>query len=271
MAGFLSKNKDAANILLKRFGLPVPDYILVSSMSEKAVDFLNKYKKVAVKPFDTNRSIGITLGIEKEEELEHAIRTASSYSEKVIIQKYIEGFDYRVLVIDGKVVGVLEHQPGFIVGDSYSTIEQLINKLNEDPFRRNNAGEFKPLKKISLDSNSLLFTLEKQSKTLQDIPVKGEQIQLSLSGNVLNGGISIDRTDDICTVNAVIAVEAAKALNIDVAGIDIRCKDISVPINNRYEGILEINVLPDMVDHVLPFRGKSRDVIGAYLQYLFKE
>ncbi|WP_017728882.1 ATP-grasp domain-containing protein [Halalkalibacterium ligniniphilum] len=271
IAGFLAKNKDASNLLLKRFGLPVPDQIVVSKMSEEAINFLNTYKLVAVKPIDTNCSVGITLGIESEDELENAIKTASSYSNKVIIQKYIEGYDYRVLVIDGKVEGVLEYQPAFIEGDGYSSIEQLIYKLNEDPLRRNNAGEFKPLKKISIKSKNLHFNLKKQGKTLQDILDKGERIQLLLSGNVLAGGISIDRTEDICSVNANIAIEAARAINVDVAGIDIRCKDIRVPINNTTEGILEVNGLPDMTDHVLPYQGTPRDVVKAYLQYLFKE
>ena len=97
-------------------------------MGEEAVRFLKTYELVTVKPLDLNRSIGVTLGIRNEEDLDQAIRTARLHSESVMIQRYVEGFDYRVLVIAGKAVGVLEYRPAFIEGDGRSTIKQLIHR-----------------------------------------------------------------------------------------------------------------------------------------------
>ncbi|XEC94536.1 ATP-grasp domain-containing protein [Paenibacillus tarimensis] len=275
IAGLLAKNKDASSHLLKRAGLPVPGYIVLSQMGDEAVRFMHMNKSVVVKPLDASCSAGVTLGIEKEYELENAIKAASSYSEKIIIQKYIDGYDYRVLVIDGRVVGVLEYQPAFIQGDGISTIKQLIDQLNEERLGRDTAGDFDSMKRISTGSNRLLFNLGNQGKGLLDILGKGERVQLFFSGDVSTEEelteIIIDRTEEICPVNAGFAIQAAKALRIDVAGIDIRCKNISVPLDRSTGGILEVNALPDFMDHVFPFRGASRDVAKAYLQYLIKE
>jgi cyanophycin synthetase len=127
---------------------------------------------------------------------------------------------------------------------------------------------------IDLASGTLFASLKKQGMTLRDIPDKGMRVELYVIENVPAGEISeinIDRTDEICASNANAAVEAARALNIDVAGIDIRCRDIGVPLDLSGGGILEVNALPDMIDHVHPFQGASRDVVKAYLHYLFKE
>lgn len=111
VAGLLAKNKDASNFLLRSVGLPIPEYRVVSEMSDEVVRFLNTYKVVAVKPLDAQCSVGVTLGIETEDQLIQAIQLAASHSDRVIVQKYIAGYDYRVLVIDGRIEGVLEYQP----------------------------------------------------------------------------------------------------------------------------------------------------------------
>lgn len=274
MAGLLAKNKEATNLLLRRCGLPVPDYIVVSQTSEEAVRFLNTYRLVTVKPLDASRSAGVTIGIRSEDELNQAIQTARLHSDTVMIQKYVEGTDYRVLVISGKSIGVLEYQPAFIVGDGRSTIEQLIFQLNEDQLRRNNIGEAGSFQTISVESKPLLMHLQEQGRTVQDLLDIGERLELFANGNILADRISeivTDRTERTCPFNVSVAIEAAKALNVDVAGVDIRCKDISVPLDDDNGGILEVNALPDMIDPHLFFQGESIDVFKAYLQYLFEE
>lgn len=274
LSGLLAQNKDASSLLLRRSGLPVPEYVVVSRMCEEAAAFLMNYQSVVVKPLDGRRSEGVTLGIGRLDDLDDAIETASASSSRVIIQKYVEGSDYRVLVIDGKVAGVTEYKPAIVEGDGYSTIEQLIRRLNEAMNRHNKAGGFQRVETVNTDSEIVRSSLEKQEKRLQSIPGKGEQIQLFSIENVPAGKISeihIDRTEEICAFNANVAIEAARALHIDVAGIDIRCPDISVPLHPSNGGVLEVNALPDMVDHVYPYQGASRDVVKEYLQYLFKE
>ncbi|MFM9281140.1 ATP-grasp domain-containing protein [Paenibacillus jiagnxiensis] len=275
IAGLLARNKDACSLLLRRMGLPVPEYMIVAEMSGELPDFLNRNKKVVVKPLDASRSTGVTTGIEREADLIDAIHTARLHSELVIVQKHISGYDCRVLVINGEVAGVLEYQPAFVEGDGNSTIGQLIDSLNEERLGRHGAREFETLKVIRRDSERLLKNLASQGRTLRNILEKKERVQLFYSSDIETEDeiteIVIDRTEEICKANAEMAVRAAQALNIDVAGIDFRCEDISLPLNPESEGILEVNALPDLTDHIFPFRGKSRDVAGVYLRYLFKE
>jgi cyanophycin synthetase len=206
--------------------------------------------------------------------LERAIQTALLHSDQAMIQKHVVGRDYRVLVIAGKMIGVLEYEPAFLVGDGRSTIEQLIHRLNADQLRRTDAGDAGSFQEISADCEPVLSHLEQQGLTVQAILENGARLELFGSANVLADGISeivTDRTEQISPANATIAVEAAQALQVDVAGIDIRCKDIRLPLDEENGGILEVNALPDMVDPHLFLQGASTDVFKEYLRYLFEE
>ncbi|MCR8842089.1 hypothetical protein NQ117_00175 [Paenibacillus sp. SC116] len=274
MSGFLAKNKEASNLLLERAGLPVPAYIVVPQMCEEAEHFLTTYRNVTVKPLDASCSIGVTLGIKSVMQLEDAIQLAKQHSDKIMIQKYVEGNDYRVLVIAGKVVAVIGYELASVVGDGQSTIAQLISQLNEARIIRNEICEIESFKEINIQSNVLHANLQAQGKTIHSALEQGERVELFSIDNIPAGEISeinMNRTNDICMANVNIAVEAAQALNIDVAGIDIRCQDITAPITDENGGILEVNALPDMSTHLLPFQGSSIDVYKAYLEYLFEE
>ncbi|MDQ8738887.1 hypothetical protein [Paenibacillus sp. LHD-38] len=274
MSGLLAKNKEVSNLLLRRCGLPVPDDIVVSRMGEEAVRFLKTYELVTVKPLDLNRSIGVTLGIRNEEDLDQAIRTARLHSESAMIQRYVEGFDYRILVIAGKAVGVLEYRPAFIEGDGRSTIRQLIQELNDDQLRRNDAGTIGSFQPVDIESETVLLHLQQLGWTVHDILEGRKRVELFAKGNIAANDISevvTDRTEEICRINADIAIQAASALQVDVAGVDIRCKDISLPLDAENGGILEVNALPDMIDPHLFFQGESSDAVKIYLQYLFEE
>jgi len=274
MAGLLAKNKQASNLLLRRHRLPVPDDIVVSATTGEATRFLHTHRRVTVKPLDTSRSAGVTVDVQTEAELEQAIRTARAHSESVMIQRYVEGFDYRVLVIAGQGICALEYRPAYVEGDGRSTIEQLILQLNEEQRRRNPIADFESFKPVRIGSGELQAHLMRQGRALQDIMDRGEQVQLFTQANALAGEISevvTDRTAHIHPVAMRMAIEAAQALNIDVAGVDIRCLDIGAPLGGDNGGILEVNALPDMVDPYLYLQDASVDAIAAYLHYLFED
>jgi D-alanine-D-alanine ligase-like ATP-grasp enzyme len=274
IAGLLAKDKAATNMLLRRSGLPLPDYIVVSDVCEEALQFFNRHNRVTVKPIDSSRSAGVTTAIGTEAELERAIRSARLHSSRVMVQANVEGYDYRVLIIDGQAIGVLEYRPASVEGDGCSTIAQLIVRLNEQQQRRNGTvqqGSFQP---IDIGSAQLRKCLAMQGRTVRDIPAPYEQVQLFTAGNAAADQISeivTDRTADIHPDSLRMAVEAAGALQIDVAGIDIRCQDISVPLGDANGGILEVNALPDMIDPHLYLQDEGTDVFRAYLTYLLKQ
>lgn len=268
MAGFLSTNKAAANLLLEESGLPIPAFRLVQGMTREAEEFLQNHSPIVVKPYNTNRGVGIVMNVRKPKELETAISQALQFSSHVMLQKQVEGRDYRILVIDEAIVGVLENRPPEVTGDGVSTISQLIEQANRDPLR-GAKDDFTPLMTIPVDE-PLILALQSQGLELSSVLPAGVRLPVRLNSNDYTGGGTVDRTDEICEENARIALQAAQCLGIDVAGIDLRCPDISIPLSQTGGGIIEINVLPGMDSHVLPTEGKPRDVIGAYLRYLFR-
>ncbi|MGG6310756.1 hypothetical protein [Paenibacillus macerans] len=274
VAGLLAKNKEATNLLLEQRGLPVPPFMVVSEPGAEAGRFLEAHSSVAVKPLDASGGAGVTLDVRTGPQLEAAIQWASRYGSKVMLQRFVPGADYRVLVMDYRIAAVTEYRPAFVTGDGSSTVRELVRRLNETRIRGSEIGEIEAFAEISYDSERLRSALDRQGIALDDIVPAGRPVQLQDIRNAPAGEISeiyADRTDSICPANAAMAIEAARALQIDVAGIDIRCRDIGAPITEASGGILEVNALPDMTHHVFPHEGASRDVIRLYLEYLFEE
>jgi D-alanine-D-alanine ligase and related ATP-grasp enzymes len=274
MAGLLAKHKEVSNLLLRRAELPVPEDIVVSDMGEEARRFLVKHQLVTVKPLDLNRSIGVTIRVRAEEELADAIQKVQRYSPSIMLQRYVEGYDYRVLVIGDQVVGVLEYRPAYIVGDGYSTIEQLVQRMNDEQLRRNTADLSSSYQPIDMESSDIQHHLHQQGRAAHDIPANGEQVELYTLDNAAANSLSeviADRTDHICISNAEAAIKAAQALQLDVAGVDIRCKRIDLPLIEENGAILEVNALPDLVDPHLFIQEAASDVITVYLNYLFQD
>lgn len=274
IAGLLAKNKEATNLLLQRRGLPVPPFTVIQEKGEEAIQFLETQLSLVVKPLDASGSAGVTLDVRTSEQLDAAIQRASLYSKSIMLQQFIPGHDYRVLIINGKIAAVTEYRPAFVIGDGSSSIRKLIEQLNQSRMIRNDIGEMEAFTEIKTDSEQLRVLLAKQGITLNDIIPAGTQMELYDIHNAAANDIReiyMDRTDTIFLANAELAIEAAKALKIDVAGIDMRCQDISMPLTNTSGAILEVNALPDMTYHVFPYQGDSRDVIRLYLEYLFEE
>ncbi len=273
ISGLLAQNKVATNKLLARNRLPISDSIIVEEIGEKSIQFLTNYKKVVVKPVNAKCSLGVTIGIKTVKELEQAAVVAKEYSQKIIIQKYVPGHDYRVLVIDGEMIGVLEYRSAFIEGDGSSTIRQLISRLNARQLKKNTFE--RPYAYQGIESESLVLKniLQKSGFTLEDVLIKGQQLDLFSDDNMLVTefyDVITDRTADICPENIDIAIRAAQALQIDVAGIDIRCLHIDKPLDQSNGVILEVNALPDMVDPSIYFEESTKNAAEAYLTYLLE-
>ncbi|WP_038084446.1 ATP-grasp domain-containing protein [Tumebacillus flagellatus] len=269
VAGLITKNKRVCSALLKRHDLPVPDEISVRSCTQEALNFLDSHGTVVVKPVDTNRGVGITMDVRTPDELKQAIQNGQAYGRDLLVQQQIHGRDYRVLVIDGEIVGVLENRPPQVTGDGRSSVYELIQALNADPARTADKDEFKPMLVVQIDEE-VKRILATQGFSLSSVPAAGTTIYLRKNGNEYTGGMNIDRTDDLCPENAAICLEAARVLGLDVAGLDIRTPDISRSMRETGGTIIEVNVLPGMNGHMFPAQGTPRDSIGKYLQYLFR-
>ena len=188
-----------------------------------------------------------------------------------MLQQYVTGTDYRVLIINDQVAAVNQYRPVYVTGDGSSSVRELIEILNRSRLQDTEIGVYEAFPEIDPDHTRLLDTLRKQGVALNDVPLAGQEIELYDLRNSAAGKISEfyrDCTDDIHPDNAQMMVQAARSLQIDVAGIDVRCKDIRVPMTTAQGGILEVNALPDLTHHVYPHGGTRRDVVRQYLEYL---
>ncbi|MBC2579893.1 cyanophycin synthetase [Clostridium sp. DJ247] len=221
---------------------------------------------IVLKPRFGNQGKGVFVNIKNEKEALNAYRILSKNFSEVILEQYISGRDYRVCLVDGKVVAVAERIPPYIIGDGISTIKELISKINEDT-RRGEDHE-KNLTKIKVN-DELKEYISKSGYSLESILPDKEKVVLRENANLSTGGEAIDCTDTICKENIDICERAARTLEIDICGIDICCPDISKPLNK--EGvIIEINAAPGIRMHQYPSYGKSRNVAGTIVDMMFK-
>lgn len=222
---------------------------------------------VVLKPRFGNQGKGVYVNIKNEKQLVEYYNELSSTYKDIIIEKYIQGNDYRVCVVDGKVVAVAKRTAPFVIGDGINNIEKLIKILNED--HRRGEGHEKPLTKVKIDEE-LINHIKKQNYNLNDVLLKGERLFLRENANLSTGGISTDCTDEICRENVELCQRCASAIGLDICGIDVCCKDIKESIKNN-GAVIEVNAAPGIRMHHYPFSGKSRNVAKAIVDMLFKD
>jgi cyanophycin synthetase len=173
----------------------------------------------------------------------------------------------RPLVVNNEVVAVSERVPAHVTGDGTSTVAELIERENQDP--RRGVGHEKILTRITVDSQTM-EVLERDGRTLEDVPADGEFVQLKLTGNMSTGGTAIDRTDEIHQDNVEIARQAAMVVGLDIAGIDFITTDIAESVRQTGGAICEVNAGPGFRMHTNPTEGHPRHVGRAVVDMLFE-
>jgi cyanophycin synthetase len=262
----LAGDKEETNSILRDLGLPVPKQLMVRS----ARDAVRAARKigfpVVTKPLDGNHGRGVAINLRTDEEVEAGFEKASEHGRTIIVEAYIEGFDHRILVIDGKLVAAAKRVPGHVVGDGKHTIEQLVDTINEDP--RRGVGHEKVLTRLEFDDQAERL-LAKLSYDRESVPAKGEEVYLRSTANLSTGGTAIDVTDAMHPDNRAMAIRAIKAIGLDIGGVDFLTRDITESYREAGGGICEVNAGPGFRMHVAPSEGTPRDVAGPVLDMLF--
>jgi cyanophycin synthetase len=264
----LAGDKWASKAVLVRHGLPTPAAFAVDLEDEaaKALEVLGGL--VAVKPNAGSQGRGVSTNLNDEEQVRHAFRQASRVNRVVMVERHHVGRDHRILVVDGKVAAVTEREPPAVAGDGVRSIGELVTALNKDP-RRGEDHE-KPMTKIVINSRVQAF-LQRSDRTSLTVPAPDETVALSAIGSMSQGSRSIDRTDLIHPEIEAVAVEAAKAIGLDIAGVDILARDIGLPLREADAQIIEVNSSPGLRMHLFPAEGQARNVAAPILDYLFPE
>lgn len=222
---------------------------------------------VVLKPQFGSKGNGVILDIKSDKELIKAYQKLSQSFKDIIIEEYYKGDDYRVCVVNNKVVGVSRRMPPYIVGNGYETINYLIDELNKDELR--GIGHEKPLTKVKKDDILMSFLAE-QGYGLNSILEKDKRLYLRKNANLSTGGIAVDYTEEISEENKDICIRAAKAIGIDVCGIDICTYDIKKSLLQNGI-IMEVNTAPGLRMHLYPSEGKSRDVGKEIVNMIYND
>lgn len=263
----IAQDKLLTKQMLKLQCIPVASGIKVGSKTEAVLFAEDIGYPVVLKPQFGNQGKGVIANIEDEDELSSAYQLLAKDYKDLIIEKHIAGRDYRICSVYGDIIAVSERIPPYVLGDGISSIEKLINNLNEDP-RRGEDHE-KELTKIKID-DTLIAYLKQKEYSLDSILPKKEKLNLKDNANLSTGGFAIDCTELISDENIEICKRAASAIGLDICGIDVRCEDIGKPIN---EGgvIIEVNAAPGIRMHHNPCIGTKRNVAGYIVDKLFQD
>lgn len=262
-------DKEGTKTLLDAARLPVPKGTVIDSLDdlENAIDDIGGFP-IVLKPLDGNHGRGITLDIQTWHEAEKAYSMAKNESKigSIIVERFYKGNDYRVLVVNGKVVAVAQRIPAHVMGDGRSNLVELVEETNLDP--RRGSGHENMLTRIEIDRNSIDI-LKQQGYRLESVPKKGEICYLKATANLSTGGIAIDKTDEIHPENIWIAERAAQIIGLDIAGIDITAPDISRPLREVDGVIVEVNAAPGLRMHIQPNEGTPRNVAVPIVDMLY--
>ena len=264
----IASDKEETNQILADLGLPVPSQYLVRSEGRARRAARRLGFPVVVKPLDANHGRGVSINLRDEEAVAVAFEKAREHARTIIVENFVEGFDHRMLVVNGRLVAVAKRVPGHVVGDGERSIEQLVEVVNADP--RRGIGHEKVLTRIELDHQAQRL-LALAGKTPETVLAKGEVFYLRSTGNLSTGGTAVDMTDVVHPDNRDMAQRAAQAIGLDVAGIDFITTDISRSYRDVGGGICEVNAAPGFRMHVAPTEGTSRDVAGPVMDMLFPE
>ncbi len=262
----IAGNKHATKELLGDMGVPVPKGYRIR-LEEDLEDTLERVGyPVVIKPLDGNHGKGATIGVNSLEEAKVAWEKAKEYSRWVIVEQQLVGSDFRALVVNNRLIAVAKRLPAHIVGDGSLTIQELIDKENEDP--RRGYGHENVLTEIEVDSQTVRC-VAKAGYTLETVLPKGETLFLKTTANISTGGTAIDVTDEVHPENVFLFERIAKIIGLDVAGIDIMAPNVSEPLRENSGGIIEVNAAPGFRMHLSPSEGIGRNVAEHVIDMLF--
>ncbi len=261
-------DKELTKKILSESGIPVP-YGGVCNDQDDAVKMANEIGyPVLVKPLKGNHGRGVIGELENENDLRKAYEISRDFGNDILVEEFIEGKDYRFLIIDHKVVAVAERIPSHVVGDGESTIIELVEKKNEDP--RRGDGHSDILTEIRLGAEEM-FHLELLGLEKESILPEGKLIYLRTGGNLSTGGTAINVTQSVnrCLIDEV--ERASRAIDMDILGVDVIARDITKPPEKAGWYVIEINASPGLRMHIAPTNGKPIPAGEHLIEYLYPD
>jgi len=259
----ISRDKQLTRQLLSACGVAVPRGRQVDSAEEAWEAAEDLGLPVVVKPLDGNHGRGVFTNLSTREEIEAAYAVAIHEGSGVLVERFIDGLEHRLLVVGDRLVAAARGDIARIIGDGRSSILELIEaQLNSDPRRGN--GEDQPLNRVRLDSAARLEIARQGYADGDAVPAAGTEVVIQRNGNV-----AIDCTAAVHPAVAAQACLAARIVGLDIAGIDIVSPDIGSPFSATGGAIVEVNAGPGLLMHIKPAEGQPQPVGSAIIDHLF--
>lgn len=268
VAESIVQDKELTKTLLHAAGIPVPLGREVNDVEDAWLAACEIGVPVVIKPLDSNQGKGVTVNLVTAEQVKAAYMIAAEISDNVLVERYIPGHDYRMLVVGNKLVAAARREPPQVIGDGVQSIYELVEQINRDPMR--GEGHVTSLTKIHLDEISIAH-LAAQGLTAESIPVKGMRVVLRKNANLSTGGTATDVTDDVHPELAARVVAAAKVVGLDICGVDVVCDNVMSSLEDQGGGVIEVNAAPGLRMHLQPSYGKGRAVGEAIIDYMFPQ
>jgi len=264
----IAQDKDLTKMLLDAAGVPVPMGRSVTTAEEAWAAAEELGGPVVVKPRDGSQGRGVAVNIETRKRVIQAFEAAEEISSEVIVERYIPGHDFRLLVVGGALVAASRRDPPQVTGDGQQTIRQLVEQVNADPLRGD--GHATSLTKIRFDDIALA-TLQKQGFDADSVPPSGTLIFLRNNANLSTGGSATDVTDEVHPEMAARAVSAARMIGLDICGVDVVAESVLYPLEDQHGGVVEVNAAPGLRMHLNPSFGKGRAVGEAIVANMYAD
>ncbi|MBP8145241.1 cyanophycin synthetase [Pseudorhodoferax sp.] len=262
----IAQDKDLSKRLLQSAGVPVPFGRPVDDVEDgwrAATEEIGL--PVVVKPLDGNQGKGVTVNVTTREHFELAFKSAEDIG-SVLVEKYLPGSDFRLLVVGNMLVAAARRDPPQVSGDGVSTVRQLVEAVNKDP--RRGDGHATSLTKMRLDDIAI-ERLRQQGLTVDSVPAKGQRVILRNNANLSTGGSATDVTDDVHPEVAQRAIAAAQIVGLHVCGVDVVAETVMRPLEEVNGGIVEVNAAPGLRMHLSPSFGKGRNVGKAVIKSIY--
>ena len=262
----IAGNKEDTKHLLSKAGIPVPKGSIAIT-EEELIDELESIDyPCVIKPIDGNHGKGATTNIKNLKEALIAFKLAKKHSERIIVENFIQGHDFRLLVINHRLVAAAKRTPAHIVGDGKSTVKELIKKVNADP--RRGFGHENMLTEITVDKMTQ-HILSTKDLTLKSILPNRKKLFLKTTANLSTGGTATDVTDTVHPYNIFMAERISRIIGLDICGIDVMASDLEHSVIETGGSVIEVNAAPGFRMHLDPTLGIPRNVAEPVIDMLY--
>ena len=240
IATLMQQSKVVTKLLLRRLGMPIPQGVEVMTEEELESAQRSVGFPCVLKPEDRGGGRGVTAGIRDMAQLRAAFRAARQVSSgPLIVETFVEGSDYRLMVLGGKFMAAIRREAASVTGDGERTVAQLLAELNRTRYR--NLVKSRYLVPIATDE-ILLRQLASQGVGLETVLPAGRKVALRSNANRSTGGVTFDET---AIVHADVKRQAemiTEAFGLDFSGVDYITRDITQP-----HGVyIEVNYTPGL-------------------------